>query len=94
MSVAGVRPGCQAGYDVELSKEAADDLVRVSLGAESIKLRHHLRQRAFSVGDGTLREELALLFEAALALHKFFAIEVRNGVKNRIALRARVGQEA
>jgi hypothetical protein len=77
-----------------LSEEAADDLIRVGFGAQSIELRHHLRQRTFSIGNGTFREELALLFEAALAFHKFFTIEVRDGMKDRIALRVGVGQEA
>jgi hypothetical protein len=69
-------------------------LISVGFGAQSIELRHHLRQRALSIGNGIVREELALLFEAALALHKFFTVEVRNGMKDRIALRVRVGQEA
>jgi len=77
-----------------LSQKAADDLVCVSFGAQSIELRHHLRQRAFGIGNGAFREELALLLEAALTFHKFFTVEVRNGMEDRIALRAGVGQEA
>ena len=94
MSVAGIRPSRKAGYNVELSEKAADDLVRVSFGAQSIELRHHLRQRAFGIGNGAFRKELALLLEATLTFHKFFTIEVRNRVEDRIALRAGVGQEA
>jgi hypothetical protein len=77
-----------------LSEKAADDLIRVGFGAQSIELRHHLCQRAFSIGNGAVREELTLLFEAPLTFHKFFTVEVRNGMKDRIALRAGVGQEA
>jgi len=77
-----------------LSEEAADDLIRVGFGAQSIELRHYLRQRAFSIGNGAFREELALLLKAALALHKFFTVEVRNRMEDWIALRAGVGQEA
>jgi len=69
-------------------------LVCVGFGAESIELRHHLCQRAFSIGNGVFREELALLFQAALTFHKFFTVEVRDGMKDRVALRAGVGQEA
>jgi hypothetical protein len=77
-----------------LSEKAADDLVCVSFGAQSIELRHYLRQRAFSIGNGTFREELTLLLEAALTFHKFFTVEVRDGMEDRVALRAGVGQEA
>jgi hypothetical protein len=77
-----------------LSEKAADDLIGVGFGAQSIKLRHDLCQRALGVRNGTFGEELALLFETAFAFHKFFEIEVRDGMKSRIALRAGVGQEA
>jgi hypothetical protein len=51
-------------------------LIGVSLGAESIQLRHHLRQGALDVGDGTLGKELTLLFEAALAPDELFSVEI------------------
>lgn len=76
MSVSGVGPGGKAGDNVELSEEAADDLVGISCGAQAIELRHHFRQRFFDVGNGAVRVVLALLFEAAFALGKFFEVEV------------------
>jgi hypothetical protein len=51
-------------------------LIGVSLGAESIELRHHLRQRAFDVGNRILGVELTLLFEAAPAFGKLFSVEI------------------
>ena len=76
MSVSRVGPGRKACDNVELSQKAADHLIGVSLGAESIELRHHLRQRAFDVGNGILGIELPLLFEAAPALGELFSIEI------------------
>ena len=94
MNLSGIGPGRKAGDDVELSEEAADDLVGVSFGAQAIELRHHLGERFLDIGDGVLGIELALLIEAAFALGKFFAVEIRQGMENGIALRARIGQEA
>ena len=76
MSVSRVGPGRKARDDVEFPEKAADHLIRVSLGAESIELRHDFRQRAFNVGDGILGIELALLFEAAPALDELFPVEI------------------
>ena len=64
------------GDDVELSEKAADDLIGVGLGAEAVELRHHLGERSLDVGDRVFGVELALLFEATLALDEFFAVEV------------------
>jgi len=94
VNVSGVGPGGKAGDDVELSEEAADNLVGVSGGAEAIELRHHLGERFLDVGDGAFRVELTLLIEAAFALRKFFAIEIGDGMESRIAPRASIGQEA
>ena len=76
MSVSGIGPGRQARDNVEFPEKAADHLIRVSLGAESVELRHHFGQRAFNVGDGILGIELALLFEAAPALDELFTIKI------------------
>ena len=86
--MSGIGPGRKAGNNVELSQEAADDLIRVSLGAESIELRHHLGEGPLDVGNGALGVVLTLLFEAAFTLGKFFAVEVRDRMKSGIALRA------
>ena len=71
-----VGPGRKACDNVELSEKAADHLIGVSLGAESIELRHHFRQGALDVGNGVLGVELSLLFEAAPALGKLFSVEI------------------
>ena len=76
MSVSGIGPGRKSCDDVEFSEKAAHHLIRVSFGAESIELRHHLRQRAFDVGNRILGVELALLFEAAAALDELFTVEI------------------
>jgi hypothetical protein len=91
VNLSGIGPGRKAGDNVELSQKAADDLVRVSFGAESIELGHHLGERSLEVDNGILGVILTLLFEAAFALHKFFAVKVRNGMENGIALRSRIG---
>jgi len=90
-----VRPRGEAGDDVELSEEVADDLVGVGFGAQAIELRHDSRQRLLHVADGALGVELTLLIKAALTFGKFFAVEVGKGMEHDFAhLRARVGQEA
>jgi len=94
VNLSGVGPGGKTGDDVELAEKLADDLVGVTFGAETIELRHHLGERFLDVGDGALGVVLALLIEAAFALGKFFAVEIRNGMENWIALRASIGQEA
>ena len=76
MSVSGIGPGRQACDNVEFSEKAANHLIRVSLSAESIELRHHLRQGAFDVGNRILGVELALLFETAAALDELFPVEI------------------
>jgi hypothetical protein len=76
VDVSGIRPGREARDDVKLSEEAADHLIGVTLGAEAIDLRHHAGQGLLDVADGAFGIVLALLFEAALALDKFFSIEI------------------
>lgn len=92
--MSGVGPGRKTCDHVELSEKATDNLVRVSLGAESIQLRHHPRQGALDVSDRALGVVLTLLFEAAFALRKFFPVEVGDGMEDGVALRAGIGQEA
>jgi hypothetical protein len=91
--LAGIGPGGQPGYHVELAEEAADDLIGVSFGAEAIELRHHSIERLFDFIYCALRIELALLLEALLALDEFCAVELGKGMKNRLALGSRIGQE-
>ena len=69
---------------VELAKELADHLVGIRFRAEPIELGHHARQRLLDVLDGAVRIELTLLFEAALALQEFLAVEVGQGMEDRL----------
>ena len=91
--MAGVGPGRKPGHDIELTEEAADDLIGVGGRTQLIELRHHRRERLFDVADRPLRVVLALLFETALALDELFAVEIRDGLKGGIR-GPRVGQEA
>jgi hypothetical protein len=70
-----IRPGGKPDHDVELPKETADDPVAVCGGTEVIELRHHAGQGPVDIANGTFGVVLALLFEAALALDQFLAIE-------------------
>ena len=94
VNLSGIGPGGKPGDDVELAEKATDDLVGVSGGHEPIELGHHFHECALGVGNRPFRVVLTLLFEAALALDEFLAVEIRNGMENRIALRTRIGQEA
>ena len=95
VNVPWVGPGGKPGDDVELSEEVADHLVGIGLGTEPIELRHDARKSALDIADCPLGIELALLLETALALGKFFAVEVGKGMQNGLTHgRASVGQEA
>jgi hypothetical protein len=94
VNVSRVAPGREAGNDVELSEELADDLVGVGFGAEVVDLGHDLGEGFLGVGNGPLRVELPLLVKAALTLDELFPIETGKGMENRFALRTRIGQEA
>jgi hypothetical protein len=74
--VSGIGPGRKACDNVELPEQAADHLIGVSLGAESIELRHDLGQGALDVGNRVFGIKLALLFETAAALGELFSVEV------------------
>ena len=91
--MSGIGPGGEPGDDVELTEEAADNLIGVSRGTEPVELRHHLGERLLYIRNRPLRVELALLLEAALTLDEFFAVEVGAGMENWSAQRAGVAQE-
>ena len=92
--MSGIGPGRKPGYHVELSEEAADDLIGVSFGTQPIELGHDFHERLFDVADGALRVEFALLLQAPLTLQEFFAVETRERMEYRFARWARIGQEA
>lgn len=83
MDLPGIGPGRKSGDDVELSEEAADHFVGVSIGTETIELGHHLEERFLNVSNRVLRVVLALLVETPLTLHELFAIEILYGVDDR-----------
>ena len=75
MNLSRVRPGREAGRDIELSKQAANHLVRIRAGAEAIELRHHAGQRPFHVVDGIRRKRFPLLFETPLPVRYYLPRE-------------------
>jgi hypothetical protein len=94
MNVSGIGPGGKPGDGIELAENLAHDFIGIAFGAEAIDFCHHLGERPFDVGDGALGVELALPLQATLTFHKFFPVEIQQGMYNRIALRTRIGQEA
>lgn len=93
MNLSRVGPGEEACHDVELPEEATDDLIHLGGRAELVELGHHANQRLLNVLNRTRRIELALLIETALAAHEFFAVEVRQAMKNGISGGMRIGEE-
>ena len=89
-----ISPGGESCDDIELAKQVADDRVGLAFRAEMFDLRHRSCQRALDAADGVFGIVLTLLFEAALALDELFSIEIGQGMKNGIAMRPRIGQEA
>ena len=94
MSLSRIGPAGQVGDSVELLEQATNDLVSVIAGAESIEILHHPGQRRLRLTDSALGVALSLLIEAALALDELLAVERGQGMKDRIARRTRVSQEA
>jgi hypothetical protein len=77
-SVQGFRigPGGKIGDEVELPEQLAHDFAGVLALAELLDTRQDAPERFFSLRDGVLRVELALLLEAAVMLDEFFAEKV------------------
>ena len=87
MSLSGVGRDRKAGSSVELLEKPADYLVRVVVGAQSIELRQHPRERLLHLADRVLGKGLTLLIETTLALEEFFPVETGRRVACWIALR-------
>ena len=94
MNLSRVRPGGKAGQGIESLEEGAHDLVGVFLGAQPIELRDHLGERLLDFADRALLIALTMRIEAPLALYELFAVEVGQGVKDRLCLWTRVGEKA
>ena len=73
--MSGIGPGGKTGDDVELSQEAADNLVGVVFSAEAVELSDDFQQCLLDIVDGAFRIELALLLKTPLALEELFSIE-------------------
>src|SRR5580700_3665554 len=90
--VLGIGPGGKPGDHVEFLQKGADDLIRVVLRAELLKLSHDSRERRVNIRDGALGIVRALSLEALLMLDEFFSVELRDRVLR--ADRPRNGHEA
>ena len=92
MGVLRVGPGRQAGEQIELAQQAANDLLGVSLAAELIELVHDARQRSLHVENRALGVVLALILKALSMFEEFFAIEIGQGGLNACTVRRRTTQ--
>ena len=94
MDLPGVGPPGRARDEVELAKEAADDLIGVLCGAQVVELLQDLSERPLEIMNGCFGKVLALLFETLLAFHEL--LPVKSGAGRRLGLpdRKRVGEEA
>ena len=90
----GVGPPGRARDEVELAKEAADDLIGVLCGAQVVELFQDFSERPFDVVYGRLGKMLALLVKTLLTLDEFLPIERAPGRRLRLPDRKRVGEEA
>lgn len=90
----GIGPGGEPGHEIELSKDAADNLIGSVFLTQPVQLGHHLCKRPLDIADDAFRVVLALGIETALTANEFFAVKTGEGVENRIARRRRIGQEA
>jgi hypothetical protein len=76
VGVLGVGPGREARQHVYLTKEAADDLVAVLLGAQVIEIRQDTAECSLDIEDDPLGVILPLLLKATLMFEEFFAVEI------------------
>jgi len=90
----GVGPPGRAGDEIELAKEAADDLIGVLCGAEVVELFQDFSERPFDVVYGRLGKMLALLVKTLLALDEFLPVERAPERGLRLPDGKRVGEEA
>ena len=94
MDLPGVGPPGRASHEIELAKEAADDLIGVLCGAEVIELFQDLSERPLDVVHGRLGEVLTLLFETLLAFDELLPVERGPWRRLRLPDWKRVGEEA
>lgn len=75
MDLPGIGPPGRASHEVELAKEAADDLIGILCGAEVVELLQDLAEGSLDVMYGRLGEMLALILETLLALDELLPVE-------------------
>ena len=90
----GVGPPGRASHEIELAKEAADDLIGVLCGAEVVELLQDLSERPFDVMNSRLGKMFALLVETLLALDEFLPVERAPERGLGLPDRKRVSEEA
>jgi len=90
----GVGPPGRARDEIELAKEATDDLIGILCGAEVVELLEDLSQRPLDVMYGRLGKMLALLVKALLTLDEFLPVERAPERGLRLPDGKRVGEEA
>jgi len=71
----GVGPPGRARDEVELAKEAADDLIGVLCGAQVVELLQDLSERPLDIMNGRFGKVLALLVKTLLTLDEFLPVE-------------------
>ena len=90
----GVGPPGRARDEVELAKEAADDLIGILCGAEVVELLQDLSEGPLDVVHGGLGKMLALLVKTLLTLDEFLPVERAPERGLRLPDGKRVGEEA
>jgi hypothetical protein len=79
--VFGIRPAREAGHEVELAEQTADNVIAITTLADMIEFREGLREGGFDFGDGVLGIAFTLLLKLAFVLQELFTIEV--GTRDR-----------
>jgi hypothetical protein len=74
-----VGPVREASHEIELSKEATDDVIAIAAPTDVIQLRERLGERRFGLGDRVLGVVFTLGLQAALVFEKLLPIEVGSG---------------
>lgn len=77
-----IGPAREAGHEIELAQQAADDMIAIATLADMIEFREGLGEGGFDFGDGVLGKALALLLKLAFVLQELLAIEVGTGDRN------------
>ena len=94
MDLPGVGPPGRASHEIELAKEAADDLIRVLRGAQMVELLQDFSEGPLDVMNSGLGKMLALLVKTLLTLDELLPVERAPERRLRLPEWKRVGEEA